>query len=225
MLTGRCRLRLSRPLCVVALLTTAVAPAAALEPPDASRPPVRLAEARCPVTGEPVVAEHHTRLRGRRVYCATAAACDAFQRDPYAYQDGLLKQWEVLRPVRVQLLCPVTGKPVRRDVFLARHWDELYFASDEAREAWRKHPDRYRDGLARAWSFQTTCGTCEALPRADVSVQVASGPVYFCCPGCRAAFEGDRAAFLKDVTREKQANQQAWERAHGPRAPTSKPTP
>lgn len=78
---------------------------------DHSAPSARPA-AKCPVTGDPIDRRFSTEFRGKQVYFATAAAAEQFKADPYAYADGLRAQWEALRPLRLQVLCPVTGKPI-----------------------------------------------------------------------------------------------------------------
>lgn len=185
----------------------------------AAGPPER--PAICPVTGKPIRYDYRVRFRGRRVYFATADAAAKFQADPYAYRDGVKKQWADLRPLRTQVRCPVTGKPVRPDVFIEQRTRDVYFADEDARKAWLDSPAKYAAKLEQCYTFQTTCGTCENPVRPDVSRDLNGRVVYFCCPGCRGAFDSDRVGFLHDVEREMKANREAWQRER--RSPASRP--
>ena len=70
----------------------------------------------CPVTGRPIDLNVSIEFEGRRVYFADATAREKFLDDPGQYAEAVRKQWDLMRPPRVQVLCPVTGKPVDPEV-------------------------------------------------------------------------------------------------------------
>lgn len=186
-----------------------LAPAQPAKPPEAvSAERERVAQ--CPVTGAPISYDHRVRFRGRRVYFASADAAARFEADPYAYREGLTRQWADLRPLQTQVRCPVTGKPVRMDVFVEQRTKDVYFADEAARQVWLGSPENYADRLEHCYTFQATCAVCENAPLAEVSEEVNGRAIYFCCPGCRGALDTDRAGFLRDVDREIRANRAAW---------------
>lgn len=186
----------------------AIAPAPATQPAD---------EPLCPVTGEKIDRQVSVQFRGRKVYFASAAARDKFNADPYAYADAVKRQWHALRPLRLQVACPVTGQPVDPAVSAERPADAaalddapLYFASEDARAAWLKDPKAFDTRLATCYTFQTICpcGFSEAKP--NISLKVGDRTIYFCCTGCRAGFEHDPPD-LKKLDEQIQASQAAWE--------------
>lgn len=166
----------------------------------------------CPVTTKPIDKAHWVSFRGKRVYFADAASKAKFEDDPYAYVEGIQKQWEALKPLRVQVRCPVTGKPVDTTIFLDQDHETVYFATAEAKAAWQKSPKAYREKLAACYTFQTTCPCQHGDVRPDVSDEIRGQTVYYCCPGCRKMFEKRSALALQTVKKQITRNEAAWER-------------
>ena len=90
----------------------------------------------CPVTGRPIDLNVSIEFEGRRVYFADATAREKFLDDPGQYAEAVRKQWDLMRPPRVQVLCPVTGKPVDPEVSTLWNGVRIYFASAEAKATW-----------------------------------------------------------------------------------------
>ena len=176
----------------------------------------------CPVTGERIDRAISVQFRGKPVYFATAAARGKFEEDPYEYAEGIRKQWEALRPLRVQVLCPVSGKPVDLKVSLTRAGEPLYFATAAARTAWEKNARAYEEKLPACYTFQTICpcGVGEIKP--DVTMLLEQRTIYFCCTGCRETFKRHPELFVGDMDARTKANQQNWEKRH-PRPTADQP--
>ena len=176
---------------------------------SASQPATAAAsELNCPVCGQSASLDVRTRFRGKRVYFCSDKCLEQFKGEPYAFGEAVLRQWEQNRPWRAQVRCPVTGETVRRDIFLERRADDVYFANEAARDAFEEHPERYADALAHCYVLQSTCATCDNDIRADVSLKVGERTIFHCCPGCRGAFDTDRIGFLKSVDDEIKRNRE-----------------
>jgi len=222
--------RLVLPLCLLAGLA-ARAPAQPAStrpaaPPPATTGPAATAPAAaipCPVTGRPIDRNVVTRFRNRWVYFADTAALQTFEADPYEYADQVQRQWALDRPLRVQVRCPVTGRPIDPQIYDGHGETAVFFATAAARDEYRSDPARFAAKLDQAFTFQTGCGTCDGDILPDVSLLDDGRTLYFCCRGCRAAFEKDPAAYRSKILARIAANETAWRARHS--APSTAPAP
>ncbi len=170
------------------------------------------APALCPVTGKPIDRAFVTEYRDKKVYFATKEAMEAFGKDPEKYADKVAAQWEALKPLRVQVKCPVTGKPVDRKVFVMHDEEELYFADDAARKRWQEDPKAFVKPMKDCFTFQTNCLICGHDIDGTLSVEVDGRIIYLGCEGCREAILADKAAALKKLDEQIKPNQATWTR-------------
>lgn len=172
-------------------------------------------QAVCPVTDRPIDRSYYTYLRGKRVYLASAAAREQFEQDPLAYAEGVREQWAVLRPLRVQVRCPITGGPISLKIHAELPEHRVYFATEEALEQWEELDSEARyERLAECYTYQATCGTCQNVINPTVHRTFKGREIYFCCPGCPAAFATDPEKYLKAVDEQIARNRKAWQAAH-----------
>jgi|GEM_PF-1117576 len=176
----------------------------------------------CPVTGRPIDLNVSIEFEGRRVYFADATAREKFLDDPGQYAEAVRKQWDLMRPPRVQVLCPVTGKPVDPEVSTLWNGVRIYFASAEAKATWEKDPQRYAAKLEESYTFQTVCPCGYGDIRPDVSLEYNGRTLYFCCPGCREGFKRNPEAMLKQVDEQIAANKLKWERWRAAQQPPAR---
>ncbi len=172
------------------------------------------AEPLCPVTGRAIDRQIWTEFRGKKVYFADEAAREKFIASPYDYSDAVKAQWEAMRPLRVQVLCPVSGKPVDNAISAEWQGETIYFATPEARRAWEQDPQRYAGKLDGCYTFQTLCLCGMGEIRPDVSLEYKGRTLYFCCPSCRAEFERNPDELLKQSDERTAANKLKWEQQH-----------
>lgn len=165
--------------------------------------------ARCPVCEGKIDETQRLTFRGKPVFFCKAECKAAFRDKPFDHVEKLRKQWDALKPIRAQVACPVTGKQFDKDHKLAFPRFDLYFASAAAKEQFEKHPERYVDKLAAAFSFQTTCATCATPIKPQVQREYEGVTYYFCCPGCMGAFERRPTGFVQSVREEVVANKAA----------------
>jgi YHS domain-containing protein len=163
----------------------------------------------CPVTGQPVDRAMATRFHNRWVYCANKDALQKFQADPLEYADNLQAQWEVDKPIRVQVKCPVTGKPPG-EFYVGLGEGAIFFASAEAKQRWLEGPTQFEKKLADCYTYQTGCGLCGMLINPVISREVDGETVFFCCDGCAGGFVKEKEANLKHVRQQAEANMLRW---------------
>jgi YHS domain-containing protein len=181
----------------------------------AEDPPAKPAAVLCPVTGKPVDRNCVQRFRGKWVYFATPSARDQFANDPYEYADGVKAQWAADQPVRIQVKCPVTGKPVDTSIYAGEGLDAVYFASDDAKRKWLKDDQPFRKQLEKAcYTFQTRCAHSNQVINPKVFRKIGERTIYFFCPNCAQAFDKEskahQAELLKAVDRQIDRNKMAF---------------
>jgi YHS domain-containing protein len=195
-----------------ALAQQAPASKAATTQPAAHSQPAGDAAIECPVTHKPVDRGICARFRSRWVYFATDDARQKFEKDPLEFAEGVQKQWEADKQLRVQVVCPVTGQAPNSDIYIGLGLSAVYFATPEAKEAWVTDATGYRKVLAKdGYSYQTGCATCGMPIDPRVSKYAGTQKLFFCCEGCAKGFEKDKAACVKRVDEQVAANQAAWE--------------
>jgi hypothetical protein len=163
----------------------------------------------CPVTGQPVDRACATRFHNRWVYCANKDALQKFQADPLEYADKLQAQWEADKPIRVQVKCPVTGKPPG-EYYVGLGEDAIFFASADAKQRWLEDRTKFEQKLAECYTYQSGCGLCGMSINPAIRREVDDTTVFFCCDGCAGGFAKDREANLKHVRRQVEANMLGW---------------
>jgi YHS domain-containing protein len=152
----------------------------------------------CPVTEKPVDWRIARQFRKRWVYFATEAAREKFKQDPFEYSDRVVEQWEANPPVRLQVKCPVTGKPVDEGVFVGEGLTAVYFANDKAKKQYAKEPKKYAKRLEKeCYTYQTLCAHSDQPIDPEVSREIEGRTVYFRCPHCAAAFMEEKAEWPK----------------------------
>lgn len=184
----------------------------AKQPANSEQPPIL-----CPVTGKPIDKAVFIRFRGKRVYFADQACIAKFRENPGEYAEGLKAQWERMRPLRVQVTCPVTGDTIDKRFFVEMPDDDLYFASEQARASWEKDRKPYEQKLDACYTFQTHCGTCPGDFNPQAMIEHESRKIYFCCMGCGGVFKKDPQKFIGKYDAEVAANKAAWQKLHPPK--------
>ncbi len=165
----------------------------------------------CAVTDEPADMKSFTVYRGKRVYFCCDDCIKPFKEDPDKYAAAVKAQWEALKPMRVQTVCPVTGEPVKHEQYVSTPDFEIFFASEEAKKTWEKDSSKYASKMDECFTFQTTCPVSGKEIDPTASDKLDGRMVYFCCPNCPAAAKKDTAATLKKVDEVVAANKKAWE--------------
>lgn len=207
------------------LLAAAATPALA-QTGDKTKPEAKAGKAdehwaniKCPLMDEPVDKDAYTYYKGQRVYFCCKKCIAKFEKDPDKYADAVKKQWELTKPLRVQIKCPVTGKPVDSKVFVEGEFARVYFADDASKAAWEK---KGSPALADdCYTFQTACPVSGNPIDPTATATVDGRTIYFCCSKCPAGFEKDKAANLKKLDEQIKKNQEAW--AKHQKAPEKKP--
>ncbi len=202
-------------------------PPAAAKPADAKPTDAKPAEAKaaaadddtayCPVTSKKLTDfSISTKYRNKLVYFADKEALEKFTQEADPYLDAVKAQWKALRPRRVQVLCPVTGKPCDEQFSAPLGHGSVHFASAEALETWKKESKSYEAKLDACYTFQTNCLVCGHEVSPDLSVDIKGRKIYTACGGCVETIKGNPEKYLKKADDMIAANKASWEKHHPP---------
>lgn len=175
----------------------------------------------CPVMqDDPIDPTIWVRYHGKRVYLCCGECVDKFKSDPDKFAEGIRKQWEAMRPIRVQVKCPVSGEPVNQKFLVELPDRDVFFANADAQEKFRKDKKAYLKKLdEECYTFQSRCPTCDKDIDPSISLQVKGRMIYFCCSGCVEPFKNDTALGMKKVDERVKANEEKFKKAEKARAP------
>lgn len=167
----------------------------------------------CPVSGEPIKKEAFTYFKNRRVYFCCKNCMGKFEKDPAKYSDGVTKQWAADKQLRVQVLCPISGKAIDRKVFVEGDSDRIYFADEDSKKKWNASDQAMRNRLEeQCYTYQPLCPVGnEPIDPAAVA-DIDGKKVYFCCEKCVEKFKKDQAANMKKLDETIKANRGAHTR-------------
>lgn len=158
-------------------------------------------QARCPVGGEKVdMKVSIVDKKYGKVYFCCEKCVKTFEADPAKYADKVHVQQIALAPHRVQVTCPVSGKPVDKKHFAEHHGEKIYFCCDKCKPAFEKDLAKYEDMLGKCYTTQTKCPISDEDIDPAVSTKTKDGrTVYFCCAKCEKKFTEDPEQWLKKL--------------------------
>jgi YHS domain-containing protein len=151
----------------------------------------------CPVMGEPVDFSASVATDDGPVYFCCKNCIEKYQANPAKYAEKVAAQRKALadRP-KVQVTCPVTGKPVDPNMFTEYQGKKVYFCSSACISRFKGNPDKYRARLANSYTYQTKWPVMggDISPKA-FSVLPTGQKIYYCCPGCEKKLLADPAKY------------------------------
>lgn len=167
-------------------------PAAGSDPVCAAMTP------KCPVSGEPVDKKVFVEAGGMKVYFCCQKCEGKYKADPMKYSDKVHDQMICNSDKRVQVACPVSGKPVSKDASVDHHGTKIWFCCKDCIAPFEKDPAKYADKMVSCFTLQRKCpvGNEDINPASFVTLKDGH-KVYFCCDKCKAKFDAEPAKYLE----------------------------
>ncbi len=154
------------------------------------------APALCPVSGEPVDKKVFTESDAGRVYFCCKGCIGKYKADPDKYAAKVFQQQGIIGPPRVQVACPVDGKPVDKEISVEHGDHAVQFCSEPCRERFTKAPDQYMKNFYHAFTTQTRCPVMDDPINPAMYVDLAPHQrVYVCCKKCVGKFQKNPAKY------------------------------
>lgn len=141
---------------------------------------------KCPVMGDPVDFSVSTMTDEGSVYFCCESCIKKFKKDPSQYTEKTEKQRkEIKKRERIQVLCPISGKPIDGKTSARIQSQKVSFCCKECVAKYEKEPAKFKAKLEASYTYQTKCPIMggEIDPTAFATLSTGQR-VYFCCPGC-----------------------------------------
>ena len=182
---------------IVVLAWTALAWAG--ETPAAKAATTKLV-ANCPVGGDPIDRNVFIDTDQGRVYFCCTDCVKMYKDKPDQYAAGVFEQQGILGPPRVQVDCPVDGKPVDPDITHKQGSYTVAFCSGACRDAFKADHGKYMKRYFTAFTTQTRCPVMDEPIASDMFIELDKGQrVFFCCKPCIKKFGEDPAKYGKNL--------------------------
>ncbi len=115
-----------------------------------------------------------------------------------------------------QAACPVSGKPINKDVYVDYQGQRIYFCCPACPDQFRKDPEKYfaqfeKDNIELE-NIQKVCLVSgeELGEHGEASVIHYKGrTVKFCCPACEKPFRAEPEKYLNQMPGEQQSKYQS----------------
>jgi len=140
----------------------------------------------CPVMDEPVDFNISTMTDDGPVYFCCSMCIEKFKADPDKYAKQVATQRAALaKRERVQVTCPLSGKPIDKKVFTGKGKDRVFFCCTDCKAKYEKEPAKYAAKLAASYTYQTICPVMGNKIDPAVFTDLPTGErIYYCCAGC-----------------------------------------
>lgn len=152
----------------------------------------------CPVMDEPVDFFVSTSTDDGPVFFCCKPCIAKYNKTPSAYAEKVAAQRLALaRLPRIQVACPMSGKPVRDDVFVEDKGQKIHFCCPSCADEFKSNPAKYQAKLAASYTYQTSCPIDGDRIDPSVFVKVkGENRVFFHRTGCKEAFLKDPKPYL-----------------------------
>jgi YHS domain-containing protein len=152
----------------------------------------------CPLTGERVNFAVSLDTKDGPLYFCCKGCVGKYKADPDKWAKQAAGQQKALAALpRVQVKCPVSGKPVNQKIFTEKDGKKTYFASKDALAQYEKDPAAFKARLAGSYTYQTMCPVMseEVVPSSYIDLKDGLR-IYLCCDGCKKKLLDNPAKYV-----------------------------
>lgn len=155
-------------------------------------------EATCPVSGGPAKKESVEKVGGKEVYFCCNNCPKAFKAEPKKFDLKVKQQWLETSQI-TQVACPVAGKPIDPGTTVELGKAKVAFCCESCKGEFDAADDKLKAAFGnfdKGFTLQTSCPISGKPLNVAQVVEHQGKKVYFCCPGCPAAFKKEPEKFL-----------------------------
>ena len=155
----------------------------------------------CPVMGEPIDFAVNTKTDDGPVYFCCKMCIKGYRAKPEKFAKKVAVQREALAALpKVQVTCPITGKPVNKKVAYEKDGDKTYFCCKMCLAKFTQDPGKYKDKLANCYTYQTKCPVMgEEIDPKAVTTLYNGFKLYYCCAMCDKKFKENPAKYVANL--------------------------
>jgi len=173
-------------------------------------------KATCPVSGQPAIEDSVLDLaklkagEGKVYFCCKNCP-KAFEKEPAKFALKTALQLAETGQI-MQVSCPVSGHDFDRDVAVEMGNTKVAFCCENCLKKYKDADDEGKfkvvfADLDKGFTRQVKCPVSGKPINPTASVEYEGKKVYFCCPGCPAAFEAEPKKFLEKLPHFAKAEQ------------------
>ena len=157
----------------------------------------------CPVMGEPVNFLVSTPTPDGPVFFCCPRCIEKYKAAPEDFASKVDEQRDALSKLaKVQVICPVSGEPVDPKRFIERDSGRVYFCCGKCIASYEENPDRYREALANAYTYQTVCPVKGDQVNPNVFIETRAGRIYLCCKPCEQKLVSQPDRYLPNLANQ-----------------------
>lgn len=158
----------------------------------------------CPVMGEPIDFSISQATDAGPVFFCCARCLKKYNEDPEKFAGAVAAQRKALEKFeKVQVSCPVSGKPADPKVFTELDGKKVYFCCPGCKPQYEAEPAKFAAALANGYTYQTQCPVSGEPVDPASFVELAGGQkIYLCCPRCGEALFKDPAKHLPNLKKQ-----------------------
>lgn len=151
----------------------------------------------CPVMGDSIDFSVKLDTRLGPVYFCCKGCIKKYRAKPAKYAKDAAKQRKAVAALpKVQVTCPISGKPTDSKIFVKHQGEKVYFCCEGCSEKFKKEPKKYEAKLADSYTYQTKCPVMGGdIDPTAFSTLPDGRKVFYCCPGCDKPFLKDPAKY------------------------------
>ncbi len=154
----------------------------------------------CPVMGEPIDFSVGMDTDDGPLYVCCKGCFKKLKAKPAKYAAKVAAQRAaVAKMPKVQVTCPVSGNPIKTDVFAMVDGKKIYACCNNCVGKLEASPESFATQIAASFTHQTKCpvsgNDIDAATSMTVGKGAKSGNVYFCCGGCVDKFKANPEKF------------------------------
>jgi YHS domain-containing protein len=151
----------------------------------------------CPVMEEPVDFAVKTMTADGPVYFCCKDCIPKYEAAPQKFAEKVAAQRAACEKLpRIQVNCPLDGKPIKADASAEIDGQTLYFCCNDCAGKYKESPAKYKAGLLGSYTYQTKCPvTSERIMPVAFVDQPDGNRVYYCCVSCDKQVRKDPAKY------------------------------
>ena len=151
----------------------------------------------CPVMGEAVNFACSVQTDDGPVYFCCKECIPKFEKDKAKFADKVKLQREACAKLaRVQVKCPIEGKPIDKQSFAEIDGQKVFFCCKDCLAKYKEAPAKYKGALLASYTYQAKCPVSDETIDPASFVDLPDGNrVYYCCMGCDKKFHAELATY------------------------------
>ena len=144
----------------------------------------------CPIMDEPVDFTVSTPTDTGPVFFCCPGCIKKYNKEPEKYAEKAAAQRKLLAErSKVQVSCPMCGKPVNTDTFVEIDGKQVFFCDAGCADQYKAKAAEYASKLANSYTYQTICPVMKEEIDPAVFVDLPTEQrIYLCCKKCQKRF-------------------------------------